>query len=60
MDIEERIFEKLDKLQNQMNDLCNRMTKQETIHELASKKFNQMLGLIGTLGIVIGMITYFT
>jgi len=55
----ERIFEKLDKMEDRMNDMCNRVTQLETIQQVTKEKFNQLMAVIGTVGVIIGIITYF-
>ncbi len=55
----ERIFEKLDKMEDRMNDMCNRVTQLETIQQVTKEKFNQLMAVIGTVGVIIGIVTYF-
>jgi len=54
----ERIFEKLDKMEDRMNDMCNRVTQLETIQKVTKEKFNQLMAVIGTVGVIIGIVTY--
>nr|UVF62616.1 hypothetical protein [Yangshan Harbor Nitrososphaeria virus] len=54
----ERIFEKLDRMEERMNDMCNRVTQLETIQQVTKEKFNQLMAVIGTVGVIVGIITY--
>jgi len=54
----ERIFEKLDKMEERMNDMCNRVTELETIQRVTKEKFNQLMAVIGTVGVLVGIMTY--
>lgn len=55
----ERIFEKLDRMEERMNDMCNRVTQLETIQQVTKEKFNQLMAVIGSVGVMVGIITYF-
>ena len=55
----ERIFEKLDRMEDRMNDMCNRVTQLETIQKVTKEKFNQLMAVIGSVGVMVGIITYF-
>lgn len=54
-----RIFEKLDKMEDRLNDMCNRVTQLETIHQVTKEKFNQLMAVIGTVGVIVGIATVF-
>ena len=54
----QRIFEKLDKMEERMNDMCNRVTQLETIQKVTKEKFNQLMAVIGTVGVLVGIMTY--
>ena len=54
----ERIFEKLDKMEERMNEMCMRVTELETIQKVTKEKFNQLMAVIGTVGVMVGIITY--
>jgi hypothetical protein len=54
----ERIFEKLDKMEDRLNDMCNRVTELETIQRVTKEKFNQLMAVIGTVGVLVGIMTY--
>lgn len=54
----ERVLEKLDKMEDRLNEMCNRVTELETIQKVTKEKFNQLMAVIGTVGVVVGIITY--
>ena len=54
----QRIFEKLDKMEERMNEMCNRVTQLETIQKVTKEKFNQLMAVIGTVGVLVGIMTY--
>ena len=54
----QRIFEKLDKMEERMNEMCNRVTELETIQRVTKEKFNQLMAVIGTVGVLVGIMTY--
>jgi hypothetical protein len=54
----QRIFEKLDRMEERMNDMCNRVTQLETIQKVTKEKFNQLMAVIGTVGVVVGIVAY--
>lgn len=54
-----RIFEKLDKMEDRLNEMCNRVTQLETIQKVTKEKFNQLMAVIGTVGVIVGMATVF-
>ncbi len=54
-----RIFEKLDKMEERMNEMCMRVTQLETIHQVTKEKFNQLMAVIGTVGVVVAIATVF-
>jgi Mg2+ and Co2+ transporter CorA len=53
----QRIFEKLDRMEERLNDMCNRVTELETIQKVAKEKFNQLMAVIGIVGVIIGVAT---
>lgn len=52
-----RIFEKLDKMEERMNEMCMRVTELETIQRVTKEKFNQLMAVIGTVGVVVAIAT---
>jgi Mg2+ and Co2+ transporter CorA len=54
-----RIFEKLDKMEERLNEMCIRVTQLETIHQVTKEKFNQLMAVIGTVGVVVAIATVF-
>jgi Mg2+ and Co2+ transporter CorA len=55
----QRIFEKLDRMEERLNDMCNRVTELETIQKVTKEKFNQLMAVIGTVGVIVGVVTVF-
>lgn len=63
-DVMNRLFDKLDMIGEKIDDLCNRMTKQETKYDLhiedgknrAERKDKVFYGVIAIFGIVISVI----
>jgi len=55
----QRIFEKLDRMEERLNDMCNRVTELETIQKVTKEKFNQLMAVIGTVGVIVGVVTIF-
>jgi len=54
-----RIFEKLDKMEERLNDMCNRVTQLETIQKVTKEKFNQLMAVVGSVGVIMAILTYF-
>lgn len=54
----ERVLEKLDKMEDRLNEMCNRVTELETIQKVTKEKFNQLMAVIGTVGVIVGIVTY--
>ena len=52
-----RIFEKLDRMDERLNEMCNRVTQLETIHQVTKDKFNQLMGVIGAAGVMFAIVT---
>ena len=61
MDIEDRLFQRIDKFEERLDDTCNRIEKIDTYitleREDSEKKFNKAVGVLGT---VIGAIGLFS
>jgi hypothetical protein len=55
----QRVLEKLDKMDERINDLCSRITELETIHRVTETKFNQLMAVIGAASAIIGIIAFF-
>lgn len=58
-DFIKRVFEKLDKMEDRMNEMCSRVTELETIQRVTKEKFNQLMAVIGTVGVIVGVATVF-
>lgn len=54
----ERVLEKLDKMEDRLNEMCSRVTELETIQRVTKEKFNQLMAVIGTVGVLVGIMTY--
>tara|TARA_R100000808_G_scaffold2373_1_gene9515 strand:- start:3125 stop:3337 length:213 start_codon:yes stop_codon:yes gene_type:complete len=59
VDIEDRLFQRIDKFEERLDDTCNRIEKIDAYitlkEENAEKKFNRTLGVLGTIIAAIGL-----
>ena len=59
MDIEERLFQRIDRFEERLDDTCNRIEKIDAFitikEEQAEKKFNRALGVLGTIIGAVGL-----
>jgi hypothetical protein len=46
-------------MEERLNDMCNRVTELETIQKVTKEKFNQLMAVIGTVGVIVGVVTVF-
>ena len=61
MDIEDRLFQRIDKFEERLDDTCNRIEKIDTYitleREDSEKKFNKAVGVLGTVIGAIGLLS---
>ena len=59
VDIEDRLFQRIDKFEERLDDTCNRIEKIDAFitikEEQAEKKFNRALGVLGTIIAAVGL-----
>lgn len=59
VDIEDRLFQRIDKFEERLDDTCNRIEKIDAFitikEEQAEKKFNRTLGVLGTIIAAVGL-----
>ena len=59
VDIEDRLFQRIDKFEERLDDTCNRIEKIDAYITLekqnSEKKFNRTLGVLGTIIAAIGL-----
>lgn len=59
VDIEDRLFQRIDKFEERLDDTCNRIEKIDAFitikEEQAEKKFNRTLGVLGTIIGAVGL-----
>ena len=59
VDIEDRLFQRIDKFEESLDDTCNRIEKIDAFitikEEQAEKKFNRALGVLGTIIAAVGL-----
>ena len=59
VDIEDRLFQRIDKFEERLDDTCNRIEKIDAFitikEEQAEKKFNRALGVLGTIIGAVGL-----
>ena len=59
VDIEDRLFQRIDKFEERLDDTCNRIEKIDAFitikEEQAEKKFNRTLGILGTIIAAVGL-----
>ena len=62
VDIEDRLFQRIDKFEERLDDTCNRIEKIDAFitikEEQAEKKFNRALGVLGTIIAAIGLFSF--
>ena len=53
VDMEDRLFQRIDRFEERLDDTCNRIEKIDAFitikEEQAEKKFNRALGVLGTI-----------
>jgi len=61
VDMEDRLFQRIDRFEERLDDTCNRIEKIDAFitikEEQAEKKFNRALGVLGT---IIGAVCLFS
>jgi hypothetical protein len=59
VDIEDRLFQRIDKFEERLDDTCNRIEKIDAFitikEEQSEKKFNRALGVLGTIIGAVGL-----
>jgi len=59
VDIEDRLFQRIDRFEERLDDTCNRIEKIDAFitikEEQAEKKFNRALGVLGTIIGAVGL-----
>ena len=59
VDIEDRLFQRIDRFEERLDDTCNRIEKIDAFitikEEQAEKKFNRTLGVLGTIIAAVGL-----
>ena len=59
VDIEDRLFQRIDRFEERLDDTCNRIEKIDAFitikEEQAEKKFNRTLGVLGTIIGAVGL-----
>ena len=59
VDIEDRLFQRIDKFEERLDDTCNRIEMIDAFitikEEQAEKKFNRALGVLGTIIAAVGL-----
>lgn len=62
VDIEDRLFQRIDKFEERLDDTCNRIEKIDAFitikEEQAEKKFNRALGVLGTIIAAVGLFSF--
>ena len=62
VDIEDRLFQRIDKFEERLDDTCNRIEKIDALitikEEQAEKKFNRTLGVLGTIIAAVGLFSF--
>jgi len=62
MDIEERLFQRIDKFEERLDDTCNRIEKIDAYitleKENSERKFNRSVGVLGTIIGIIGLFSF--
>ncbi len=62
VDIEDRLFQRIDKFEELLDDTCNRIEKIDAFitikEEQAEKKFNRALGILGTIIAAVGLFSF--
>jgi|TARA_B100001540_G_C15446681_1_gene479185 hypothetical protein len=59
VDMEDRLFQRIDRFEERLDDTCNRIEKIDAFitikEEQAEKKFNRALGVLGTIIGAVGL-----
>mgnify|MGYP001598189483 CR=1 FL=1 len=59
VDMEDRLFQRIDRFEERLDDTCNRIEKIDAFitikEEQAEKKFNRTLGVLGTIIGAVGL-----
>ena len=62
VDMEDRLFQRIDKFEERLDDTCNRIEKIDAFitikEEQAEKKFNRALGVLGTIIAAVGLFSF--
>ena len=62
VDMEDRLFQRIDRFEERLDDTCNRIEKIDAFitikEEQAEKKFNRALGVLGTIIAAVGLFSF--